>query len=114
MQYEVAKGQILLEHAYPKDASPTPQVWVDINLVLESTKSSTLAPGTWVNVVGYVQTPTQQSRKKSATTAHRADEAAATLQAVLAWDAGALRIAEYEHILEEQKRADRQSSSNRR
>ena len=112
VQYEVAKGHILLEHAYPKNISSTPQIWADITLVLETTKSITIAPGTWINVIGYIQAPLRQSRRKTGSNTQLENEAT-ILQAVLIWDAGAIRIGDYEHILEAQRRVERELDSIR-
>ncbi len=106
MEYDLAKGHLLLEHAYPKDASPVPTVWVDISLVLENTKSTSIAPGTWINVIGYVQALPRQTRSKSGNLGHNALHTA-RLQAVLIWDAGAVRLEDYENTLEKQKRVQR-------
>ena len=111
VQYELAQGRVLLEHAYPKNASPIPRVWADASLVLETTKPSTLAEGVWINIIGYTQAPPRPSRKKNAQHLQHAD-LTASLQAVLIWDAGTVRIGDYEHTLEEQNRVQRQSRSD--
>ncbi|EXJ59718.1 hypothetical protein A1O7_03864 [Cladophialophora yegresii CBS 114405] len=104
VQYDSARSRILLEHAFPKDISPVPSIWVEITLILETTDSTTLAIGTWINVIGYVQATPQLIRRKSGERIPRA----AQLQAVLIWDAGAVRIGEYENTLIELMRTEPQ------
>jgi hypothetical protein len=98
VQYDGSQSRVLLEHAFPKDTSPVPSIWVDLTLVLETTKSTTLSPGTWINVIGYVRVTPRASGRKSG---NRFRSAAQSLQAVLIWDAGAVRIGDYENTLEE-------------
>ncbi|OCT47490.1 hypothetical protein CLCR_03729 [Cladophialophora carrionii] len=107
-KYDSARSQILLEHAFPKDISPVPRIWVDITLVLETTESTTLALGTWINVIGYVQATPRPIRRKSG---NRFQRAAQPLQAILIWDAGAVRIGEYENTLEEMMRTKQRLES---
>lgn len=111
MQYDTAKGQVLLEHAYPDHAHPTPRICVDVSLVLEGTKSSTFNRGTWINVIGYIQGSRLQTRKKKDSLQQKGTEIP-SLQAILAWDAGPVRIGDYEHTVEEQRRVMRQLKSN--
>ncbi|KAJ9611400.1 hypothetical protein H2200_004584 [Cladophialophora chaetospira] len=108
VDYDIAKGQILLEHAYPKDAPTVPSLWVDVSLVVENTKSTTLSHGTWLNVVGYVRGNRRQTGRKSGSHLQKGPQAA-PLQAVLIWDAGAVRVGEYEYTLEEERRARQDS-----
>jgi len=107
VDYHTAEGRLLLEHAYPKDTHPVPRVSVDINLVLESLQTSILRSGTWINVIGYTRDarPHGRKRKKSMS---RSDEAPPSVQAILIWDAGALRLRDYEITLEEQRQVQRQ------
>ena len=106
VQYEPVEACVVLEHAYPKDASPIPRIRVDISLVLENVKSTTLAAGAWINVIGYILALPRSIRKKRDDRLRCADQSA-HLQAVLIWSAGAIRIGEYEHTLEEQRLVQR-------
>ncbi|KIX07626.1 uncharacterized protein Z518_02279 [Rhinocladiella mackenziei CBS 650.93] len=106
LQYDVLNGQLLLEHAYPKNAHPVPRVSVDVSLVLESTASSALRHGCWINVIGYTQNSGVHARKRK-DSLHRRDEVV-SLQAILIWDAGSLRIRDYENTLEEQRLVQQQ------
>ncbi|EXJ84975.1 hypothetical protein A1O3_05650, partial [Capronia epimyces CBS 606.96] len=100
VEYDSLRGRLLLEHTYPKNAHPIPRASVDVNLVLESTPSSALERGRWINVIGYTQSTHHRFRKRKADSAHVPDQAV-PLQAILIWDAGPLRIADYETALED-------------
>ncbi|EXJ85840.1 hypothetical protein A1O1_06209 [Capronia coronata CBS 617.96] len=107
VDYDSLSGRLLLEHAFPKAAQPGPHALIDVNLILESTPSSVLERGRWVNVIGYVQNAHQGGRKRKATQLHNKD-LPVFVQAILMWDAGPLRIADYEATLEEQIQMHRQ------
>lgn len=107
MDYDVAKGRLLLEHAYPKQARPTPRVCVDVNLILESVHPLALSRGSWINIIGYTQETSLQNRKKSEQLQPRKDEVV-LVQAILIWNAGSLRIEDYEITIEDQRAAQRQ------
>ena len=79
---------------------------VDIDLVLESTEPSTLVTGTWVNVIGYTRSTRLHVRKSKAQLRQPEGESS-SLQAVLIWTAGALKITDYEITLEEQRSAQK-------
>jgi Telomere capping, CST complex subunit len=85
---------------------------VDVNLVIETVESGLLDNGSWVNVIGYVQggpqlqnkAKTKRSGIPSRNTGHKA-----LVQAVLIWDAGAIKANEYEKTLEQQREARRKT-----
>ncbi|KAH0835179.1 hypothetical protein AYO21_10885 [Fonsecaea monophora] len=112
VQYDAIKGQLLLEHAYPRTSSPTPRIWIDVNLVLENVKPALLDPGTWINAIGYTRASTPQNGKKS-TKRSQTIQGTVFVQAVLIWDAIAVRIEDYEDILEEERRVRRRLESER-
>ena len=103
MEYNIARGRLLLQHAYPKHARPIPHVSVDVNLILETTQSSVFQSGNWVNVIGYVRKTQLRNRKEFSL---RSAKDTVSVQAILIWDAGALRIDGYENTLEELKLLD--------
>ncbi|KAK5454106.1 hypothetical protein LTS15_006106 [Exophiala xenobiotica] len=106
VDHDTAKGQIILEHAYPKNAKPIPHVLVDIDLVLESIEPSILSTGSWINVIGYTRS-TQRGVRKSKAKLRQPEDESSFLQAVLVWTAGALKITDYEITLEEQRSAQK-------
>jgi hypothetical protein len=106
VDHDTAKGQIILEHAYPKNAKPSPHMLVDIDLVLESIEPSILSTGSWINVIGYTRS-TQRGVRKSKAKLRQPEDESSFLQAVLVWTAGALKITDYEITLEEQRSAQK-------
>jgi Telomere capping, CST complex subunit len=76
---------------------------VDITLILESVKSEMLQPGTWLNIIGYRfnEAPPRRVRVLRSESAE-GNTQMGSVQAVLVWSAGALRIADYEKILLQQ------------
>jgi hypothetical protein len=93
-----------VQHAYPKDVLPVPQVAVDICLVLETVKAEVLESGCWINVIGYVRRPdsSQRKRKRQGSESTTAANTVA-VQAVLLWNAGAIKVGNYEEIVSQQK-----------
>jgi hypothetical protein len=77
-------------------------MWVDVNLVLESTDRTSLQPGAWVNVIGYTcSSPSIDQARSSKYTRYKSG--AAVLQAILIWNAGPVRAEDYEKVLQEQR-----------
>lgn len=95
--YDVTHGALHLEHCYPPSLQPRPRVAVDIQLILETVKSTELQPGTWLNVIGYVRRPIQrhEGRRRSGMDDSKiADDV--DVQAVMLWNAGAIKVGDYE------------------
>ena len=71
-----------------------------------------LETGRWINVIGYVK-DLQQTHKATTTTSLVArspwDLGLVLVQAVLIWDAGAVRVNEYEKTMEAQREAWRKT-----
>jgi hypothetical protein len=111
-EYNSGKGQLTVEHAYPYDAASTPRAVIDVNVILEITNSQLLRNGSWINVIGYVQhVPDVQGRRqqRGGSTGESRDDQLTVLQAVLVWDAGAIRVSEYEKVMEEHRKAQREA-----
>ena len=104
VKYGVSTGSIMLEHAFPQQMRPTPTVSVDLQLVLESLKVPDLQRGNWLNVIGYVRKSEQRFKK---TGNPGADDIGRVpipnVQAVIVWDAGAIRVGDYEAALTSQR-----------
>ena len=107
-QYDTTKGQLALEHAYPRSAHPIPRVSVDVNLILESAPPTAFQLGTWINVIAYTRQPQLRSRTDKNNIALTGNDAV-SLRAILIWDAGAIRLRDYENALEEQNLVQRQT-----
>ncbi|KAI0996207.1 hypothetical protein K3495_g11972 [Podosphaera aphanis] len=82
-EYSTEEAVLTLEHNYPP-GNPV-KVQLDVNLTLETMKSSHCQSGSWVNVIGYIQS-----------------EASSTVyvQAVLIWLLGPSSLDAYERSLE--------------
>ena len=61
------------------------------------TKTELLASGTWLNVIGYVQDQASVSTHSHST---KITPDRATVQAILLWDAGPLKLEQYERAVE--------------
>lgn len=103
IDYDVNQAFLYVEHAYPIDLRPRPRVAVDVRLILEMLKSEELRVGAWLNVIGYVRRSTsRQDGGKKASIDTKVPEAV-DVQAVMLWNAGAIKLGEYEAILERQR-----------
>ncbi|KAG8529421.1 uncharacterized protein KY384_006058 [Bacidia gigantensis] len=113
--YKTESGVLRLQHSYPSSQSRTIVALVDVNLVLENSKREDLEIGSWVNVIGYVEKTTKEKEAAHNTSDERErklnsdpnrnrmiDEI--SVQAVMLWNAGALKITEYEKALEQRLR----------
>lgn len=103
IDYDSNTGQLTVEHNYPRsaDVELPKSAGVNINLILNTIKIDVLQAGSWINVIGYVRhaplPKTQHTRSARMLSAQRQP----TVQAVLVWSAGALRVEEYEKTLED-------------
>ena len=108
LEYDVMKGHLLVEHAYPTDTEPTPKALIDVNIILGTIKGAMLETGSWINVIGYVK-GRQQTQKVTTGKSLEANlprmSGEVLVQAVLVWDAGAMQINEYEKTMEAQREA---------
>ena len=118
--YNTSSGVLELQHAYPKSAARTVRALVDVNVILETLRRDDLEVGAWVNVLAYV-TPDQAEndtkrlslerlRGKKLASGATSQSGSSTinvkLQAVMLWNAGAIKIAEYERAVESKMSLD--------
>lgn len=104
LDYDVSKAYLYVEHHCSQDADHQLRTAVEITQVLENVKSIDLQAGSWLNVIGYVRRslPSKNKRKQ-------ADELRDMLlpqvvvQAILIWNAGALKHSDYERMLSHQQ-----------
>jgi hypothetical protein len=85
-----------LEHNYPQGNGL--KALVDIELVLGTIQSYESRVGEWVNVMGYVGAPKQTPSIRST-----GDEIEVSIQAILLWSAGPLKLDRYEEQLDRRK-----------
>jgi hypothetical protein len=112
LEYNPSECQLTVEHAYPGNATSTPRAVVDVNVILETANSQELRDGSWINVIGYLQhVPDLQGRRQQRrnSTGGKGDDQLAVVQAVLIWDAGAIRASEYEKVMEEHRKVQREA-----
>jgi hypothetical protein len=104
VKYGVSTGSIMLEHAFPQQMCPTPTVLVDLQLVLESLKVPDVQRGSWLNVIGYVRKSEQRYKKTGNPSADDVRRGPIpNVQAIIVWDAGAIRVGDYEAALTSQR-----------
>jgi Telomere capping, CST complex subunit len=109
--YDIARGQLHVEHNYPAEIPPTRNVKVDVSLVLELAKRDAFDTGSWVNVIGYVKvSASARNKRKRSDLPDTRSTPVIVVQAIVLWAAGSLRIGEYEKALERQKEARKKGS----
>lgn len=106
VDYDEQKGCLRVEHRYPRGVigQVCTNAVVDVNLVLETMRRPLLQAGSWVNVIGYVQSVSTVTRRASSSKASRQLDVTSCLpkvQAVLVWDAGAVQLDKYEETIEQ-------------
>lgn len=94
MGYNTKTGEVPLQHKSQDCRDKT--ALVDVNLLLETLSTSLMRIGEWVNVVGYV---TKQESKLC----HDGKNVGrfTSVQAIIYWSAGAIKIDEYEEAVAE-------------
>lgn len=125
MRYTLSTGVLELQHAYhPSLRMPTVAL-VDVNVILEGLKREETLVGAWINVVGYVEEVLKEGkngqgqRQGQAKTGlmtekeDKGEEASRVVrvrvQAVMLWNAGGVRIGQYERTLEERLKLEKES-----
>ena len=93
---------------------------VDVNLLLSTLKTTDTQVGEWVNVIGYLELSNEASTSRQQQRGvERAQKRGGKMtrvygvQAIMLWSAGALRIADYERVLEERKRLEVQGDETK-
>lgn len=92
---------------------------VDINVILETLRRDDLEVGAWVNVLAYVQPDqaeddpklsSERLRERESASGAKSQSGSSTmnvkLQAVMLWNAGAIKIADYERAVESKMNLD--------
>lgn len=121
MRYSISTGVLELQHVYQLSPARPTVALVDINVILESLKREDMQVGAWVNVVGYVEDILKDGKreqgqeqgkailvKQNGNCAREAPRAMMVrVHAVMLWSAGAVKIGEYEKVLEERLKLER-------
>ena len=92
--YSTENAILTLQHDYP--AGNNLQALVEVELVLSTLKSDHTRSGEWVNVIGYVKSPKQVCRL-------HASASSVTIQAIVLWPSGPIKLDGYETILDHQR-----------
>ena len=113
-RYTLSTGVLELQHAY----HPPPKIpiiaLVDVNVVLEGLKREDTQVGAWINVVGYVEEVVREGMRGQGQVQEDMDPATRNgarvrdgprvvrvrVQAIVLWNAGGVKIGEYERTLE--------------
>ena len=122
-RYTLSTGVLEVQHAYhPPSKAPTVAL-VDVNVILESLKREDTEVGAWINVVGYVEEVLKDGRIRQAQAqgqmglAKREGDRVrdgtravrVRVQAILLWNAGGVKIGEYERILRERLESENEA-----
>jgi len=91
-RYNTSSGFLTVANSRPDGA--TDKVLVDVNLLLETLKSTDTRVGEWVNVMGYIMMPPED--RNVLTGCHGTVTA---VQAIVLWSAGSVKLEDYEKIL---------------
>jgi hypothetical protein len=87
--YNISSATLTLEHNFHPGNEH--KALVDVKLLVETLKSSDTQTGEWVNVMGYVTMRSDQKAAVSST----------SVQAIVVWSAGPVKLDEYEKTLTE-------------
>ena len=113
-RYTLSTGVLELQHAYhPPPKIPTIAL-VDVNVVLEGLKREDTQVGAWINVVGYVEEVVREGKRGPGQVQEKMGPATRNgervregprvvrvrVQAIVLWNAGGVKIGEYERTLE--------------
>lgn len=74
----------------------------DVNVILDNLRSTDTRVGEWLNIIGYVQEPSDQKLR------NQKRGQSVRVQVVMLWSAGAIKLDEYERVLAEKLAVERQ------
>ena len=124
-RYTLSAGVLELQHAYhPPPKVPTIAL-VDVNVVLEGLKREDTQVGAWINVVGYVEEVVKEGKRAQGQAQEKMGPATRNgervregprvvrvrVQAVVLWNAGGVKIGEYERTLENRLKLEERSQT---
>ncbi|KAF2087725.1 hypothetical protein K490DRAFT_41205 [Saccharata proteae CBS 121410] len=103
--YDTRTGTLIMKHFFPKSA-PLIFAYVDINLVLETIKSSDMQVGAWVNVIGCITSSTDIIAENGKKVEAKSNHEKVHVQSTILWPAGELQLDVYEKAMEKRKRIE--------
>lgn len=111
--YDEAEGILTVEHNYPRTTlrQLCTSATIDVNIVLETIERDVLREGTWLNVIGYVQSTERERQTLNSAGGNRRKSELPHVQAVLVWNAGPLHVDQYEQVIARHLEAANKTSS---
>lgn len=103
--YDPSLGSMSLKHNYPSSSIPV-VAKVHLDHVLESITPTTIQIGTWLNVVGFISRNEDTEHKDVQAASNKSSRPmlkVVTVDAVMIWDAGSIKLDAYEKALEARK-----------
>ena len=103
--YDPSCGSVSLKHNYPSSSTPV-VAEVRLDHVLESITHTTTQIGTWLNVVGFISRDEDGGHKDVRAAPKKSSKPilkVVTIDAVMVWDAGSIKLDAYEKALEARK-----------
>jgi len=97
--YSTTSGTLTLEHDFPKGNMV--RAIVDVGLLLNTLKANDTQVGEWVHVIGYVTDEQRKTRNPMST-------ASSSVQAIVLWSAGPVKLHNYEKSLTDQAASQRE------
>jgi hypothetical protein len=94
IKYDISSAVLTLEHRYPPGSDQ--RALVNVRLLLETLKSTDTRLGEWVNVIGYVTEPFSPGHSSVDVLKNTT-----SVQAIILWSAGSVKLEEYEKTLNE-------------
>ncbi len=110
-KYDIPTGILTLKHHYPSESRKPSKTLVDINLLLESIKSTDIEIGAWINVFGYVTWSSHSNKARVAATEKNTGTVPlrrSLVKALMIHSAGTIDVGEYERVLAESSKAKRE------
>ena len=101
--YHVDTATLTLQHRYP--ASAAVAAAVNIDLTLSTLKVTDTQVGEWVNIMGYITDGTQSKGVESRKEGNDLG-LIVSVQAIILWSAGSIKLGEYERTLDERKEVE--------
>lgn len=103
-KYTLSTGILTLQHAYNPHSATTAVALVDVSLLLENVKGEDLEVGAWLNVLGYCEGIVKERLHIKDERGRDGDAGRVPkvkMKAVMLWNAGGVKIGEYERVLAE-------------
>jgi hypothetical protein len=101
---------LTLKHHYPPESTKPAKTTVDINLLLESIKSTDIEIGAWINVLGYVTWSTHANKTRVASVEKKSGKALlrrSLVKPLLIHSAGSIDVGKYEKVVADSREARR-------